>query len=88
MRKTDISNAVRKRIYERDKYCVYCGTYCGDGYPRNIAHLISRGAGGSGREENLYLVCPSCHVKEHNGELDKSIPVSYLRRLYPNEDYS
>ena len=82
MKKTDISAKVRKRIYERDKYCVYCGKWCGEGYPRNIAHLTSRGSGGLGIEENLYLVCPDCHVKEHNGELDRNIPINYLKGLY------
>ena len=87
MKKTEITNKVRQRIYERDRYCVYCGAWCGEGYPRNIAHLKSKGAGGLGREENLYLVCPSCHVKEHNGETDKNIPLNYLKSLYPNEKY-
>ena len=88
MKKTDISKAVIKRIYERDRVCVYCHRWCGEGYPRNIAHLTSRGAGGPGREQNLYLVCPDCHIREHNGELDKRIPVEYLKGLYPDEDYS
>ena len=87
MKKTEISKKVRERIYQRDKYCIYCGTWCGDGYPRNIAHFISRGAGGLGIEENLYLVCPNCHIKEHNGELDRSIVVNYLKKLYPEVDY-
>ena len=88
MKKTDIPNSVRKRIYERDKWCVYCGAWCGEGYPRNIAHYSSRGSGGPGIEQNLYLVCPTCHIQEHNGEKDRTIVRDYLKGLYPDEDYS
>ena len=57
--------ALRRRVFLRDKWtCRECGAICGWA-SGHLAHIISRGAGGSDTEENTRLLCAECHDKEH-----------------------
>ena len=57
---------LRRRVFLRDKWtCQKCGCICG-WVSGQLAHIISRGAGGSDTEENTRLLCAECHGKEHN----------------------
>lgn len=57
---------LRYRVFVRDLYhCRDCGMPC-TWESGHMAHIISRGAGGSDSEDNCRLLCMSCHVKEHN----------------------
>lgn len=60
---TSISNQVRQRVRERDKWCIFCGKQGSD-----IMHFVPRSSGGLGIEQNLALGCRECHMK-----LDQSI---------------
>ena len=33
----------------------------------HLAHIRSRGAGGEDQLFNVRVLCPECHIKEHNG---------------------
>lgn len=67
---TDISMAVKKKVWERDRGCC---VVCGNTY--NVmpnAHFISRSKGGLGIEENVVTLCTimtknKCHYKYDNG---------------------
>ena len=57
---------LRRRVFTRDRWtCQVCGEVCG-WTSGHLAHKVSRGAGGSDTEENTRLLCPTCHMKEHN----------------------
>lgn len=82
---TAISARVRKRIHERDQYCRYCGRSTN----LQIAHYVSRGRGGKGCEENLILLCSTCHWQMDNGNnyeemrRIKHFCAAYLQSIYP-----
>lgn len=93
---TDISMAVKKKVFERDKgRCVVCGnTY-------NVmpnAHYIPRSKGGLGIEQNIVTLCTmmttnKCHHRYDNGskpehEFIKTKIKRYLMSKYDdwNED--
>lgn len=89
---TDISMAVKKKVFERDHgCCVVCG--CNYNVMPN-AHYISRAKGGLGIEENIVTLCTgftqnNCHHKFDNGtkeekELIGGIIKSYLKSKYTN----
>ncbi|HHX72167.1 MAG TPA: HNH endonuclease [Clostridiales bacterium] len=79
-----ISRAVKEKVLERDKYCVWCGR---PGIPN--AHFIPRSQGGLGIEENVLTLCPECHRKyDHTTERKKMQGHFriYLRIQYPDWD--
>ena len=79
----EISQKVRKRVLERDKWCIVCGSP--NGLPN--AHYISRGQGGLGIEENIVTLCFSCHNRmDHSTERTKlkQVVSEYLESNYPN----
>lgn len=65
--------ALRDRVYERDRgRCQWAG--CGKLLPKygsvftraHLAHIVSRGAGGSDTAENTRILCPPHHlIEEH-----------------------
>lgn len=55
---TDISQKVKKVVWERDNHCCIC---CGSPYSMPNAHYISRAKGGLGIEENVVTLCLRCH---------------------------
>ena len=89
---TDISMAVKKKVWERDNgRCVVCG----NNY--NVmpnAHYISRSNGGLGIEQNVVTLCTEltdnkCHRQYDFGtkeekELIGSIIKEYLKSKYDN----
>lgn len=51
--------AVRKEVYVRDNgRCILCGQR----YNLQVAHYVSKGAGGLGIPENLVMLCVNCHL--------------------------
>lgn len=55
-------NVIRKKIWERDKWCVICGSQGHD-----VHHVVYRSRGGKDAENNLVLLCRDCHRAIHNG---------------------
>lgn len=68
--------ALRFSCFERDKWrCQECGRWIAwgedwsnpQGRPvGEMAHIKSRGAGGSDTLDNVRTLCPKCHGDEHN----------------------
>jgi 5-methylcytosine-specific restriction endonuclease McrA len=63
---------LRRECYERDDHrCTVCGIYLRweAGYfdSMHMAHIVSRGAGGSDALENVTSKCPGHHWEEHSG---------------------
>lgn len=57
-----ISNAMRKRVYARDRYrCVLCDSDQGI----QIHHVVPRGKGGTDYLHNLATLCWRCHAAIH-----------------------
>jgi 5-methylcytosine-specific restriction endonuclease McrA len=56
----DVPPAVRRAIYERDHICRGCGRT-----GRHIHHVTHRSQGGDHDEQNLILLCGSCHDTAH-----------------------
>lgn len=57
---------LRQEVFERDKFrCCDCGKLV-SWDSGHLAHIKSRGAGGSDVELNLRTLCALCHAKEHN----------------------
>lgn len=81
MNRTSITPKVRKEVYERDRWCVLCGTP----YNLQCAHFISRGSGGLGIPQNLVMLCIKCHrdydQSGHRKEIREQIK-NYLSRFY------
>lgn len=65
-------HALRTDVFERDNYtCQNCGAgvLWNTGH---LAHIKSRGAGGSDTRENTRILCQGCHlINDHN---PKSVP--------------
>ena len=82
---TDITAAVRERVYERDfGRCIFCGAH---GLPN--AHYIPRSKGGLGIEENVVTACVMCHHLMDNSDERKQYlekARSYLLSSYPQWD--
>ena len=89
---TDISQKVKKAVWERDGgRCVVCG--CNYNVMPN-AHYIARSKGGLGIEENIVTLCTEltdnkCHHKydfgtrEEREEIGERI-AEYLKSKYPD----
>jgi 5-methylcytosine-specific restriction endonuclease McrA len=66
---------LRSRRWRLDRgICHTCGIatfywprFDGDPQAYDMAHIVSRGAGGSDVIENVRTECHSCHMREHNG---------------------
>ena len=63
---------LRRRVFTRDGWmCCECGRVC-SWTSGHLAHIQSRGAGGSDTEENTRLLCGDCHRAEHGNPLPKA----------------
>lgn len=68
---------LRMKCWSRDnETCKACGErvhfsarFAGDPLAYDMAHLKSRGAGGSDLPSNVRTLCHSCHMREHAGKL-------------------
>ena len=84
----DITQAVKKRVWERDGHCCI---HCGSPMAMPNAHYIPRAHGGLGIEENVVTLCLCCHDKYDNSPerpiLHEEIR-DYLKSKYPNWDES
>ena len=66
---------LRDECFDRDMgICGKCGKliykyarYAGDPDAYDMAHVQSRGAGGSDTLENVRALCHRCHMREHAG---------------------
>ena len=61
--------------YDRG-YCQECtvathfrARWDGDPHAYDMAHIVSRGAGGSDTLDNVRTLCHRCHMAEHNGRI-------------------
>ena len=84
---TDIPQAVKKAVWERDNHCcIVCGrTY--SAMPN--AHFIPRSQGGLGIEQNIVTLCNRCHFDYDNTDkrkVFKQIIREYLQSKY--EDWN
>jgi len=78
---TDISAKVRQEVYEREQWCIVCGSP----YNLQVAHYIPRSKGGKGIAQNLVRLCFKCHfdydMTSKRGHIG-SIIADYLKRHY------
>ena len=57
---------LRRQCFERDFWhCTVCHTPV-SWASGHMAHIVSRGAGGSDIVSNVTTKCAECHMKEHN----------------------
>lgn len=79
---TSISNQVRQRVRERDKWCIFCGKQ-----GQQICHIRPRSKGGLGIPENLVYGCVSCHMmldqSKHRKEMIE-FALQHLSKHYPD----
>ncbi len=69
--KGDALAALRRECFTRDNWrCVDCGKPV-SWVSGHMAHIQSRGAGGSDVIDNVLTKCADCHWKEHN---PKAVP--------------
>ena len=90
MKGTEITPKVREKVYERDSFeGAPCCILCGRPYPE-VHHVISRGAGGKGIEQNLVCLCYRCHKRYHaTGDKGmKKAMIDYLKKYYPEWEES
>ena len=71
-------SALRQDVYDRDKgTCQICRQHVRDGFPEyqkyDLAHIKSRGSGGSDLPSNCRTLCHRCHMKEHSGKIDRKL---------------
>lgn len=60
-KKKRISNSLRKRVFERDKYrCISCGTHL----DLTCDHIFPESKGGETTLENLQTMCRSCNSQK------------------------
>lgn len=90
-RALSISNAVRKRVRERDGCCVLCFLKYGrlNAARLECAHYIGRGQSGLGIPENLVLLCAACHREYDQSparDEDREIIAGHLRAIYDGWD--
>lgn len=69
----DDLESLRELVWQRDgHHCVKCGKWVAlnadDSFKKmDLAHIKSRGAGGSDTADNTYCSCHCCHIgKSHN----------------------
>lgn len=67
---------IRRNVRERDKWCVICGEEGQD-----IHHVVYKHHGGKDTEDNLVLLCKSCHEAIH----DNKPTTAMIRRGIHNE---
>lgn len=76
---------MKRRVWERDGYCVYCG----NPNAAPVAHYIARSQGGLGIEENILTLCESCH-RRYDQTADRKMMREFFRRYliarYPEFD--
>ena len=82
---TDIPQAVKKKVWERDEHrCVLCRrTRC----CAPNAHFVARSQGGLGIEENIVTLCLYCHdLYDQSAERDaiREELREYLQSKYPD----
>lgn len=79
----EISPKVKRIVWERDKWCIFCGTP----YALPEAHYIPRSASGLGIEQNIVTLCRDCHRRldqtSERPQLLKQVK-EHLERHYPN----
>ena len=68
-----ITQAVKRKVLERDEYCVWCGR---EGAPN--AHYISRAQGGLGIEQNVLTLCTECN-RRYDQSTDRRLMREYFR---------
>lgn len=82
---TDISQKVKRAVWERDGHCVFCG----NPYASPNAHYISRAQGGLGIEQNILTLCMDCH-RRYDQTTDRAqmrdFFKEYLKGQYPDWD--
>lgn len=87
---TDISQSVKKKVWERDEgCCVVCGM---NGYVMPNAHILSRSKGGLGIETNIVTLCTDlnpnkCHSKFDNGTKEEHERIYELIEAYMKQHY-
>ena len=68
--------AIGRRVRQRARHrCGYC--LCGEtllGMPMEFDHLIPQAAGGTTREENLWLACHRCNAFKGTHTSDGGLP--------------
>ena len=77
------SNATRRKVWERDNGCIFCGSYDSP----TMAHYISKAKNGLGIEQNMAIVCMECHRKmDHTEQRPEYLKrfKEYLDNLYPD----
>ncbi|MCL2220975.1 MAG: hypothetical protein FWC20_01860 [Oscillospiraceae bacterium] len=83
-RALDISQKVRKAVYERDSddgispLCIICKR----GDMLSVAHYIPRSLSGLGIEQNLGVMCIPCHDKHDHGYPEERKSIDRLFRKY------
>ena len=88
----DVSDSVRKKLYERDSYGYPpfpCCATCGRPGRHDPSHYIKRSQSGLGILENLINQCRDCHMKMEQGDKDLLRKAKHhLMSHYPywNED--
>ena len=86
---TDISQKVKKIVWERDNHCC---VICGNNY--NVmpnAHYIRRTKGGLGIEQNVFTACTDltenkCHSNFDKYGIGKDKVIAHFKKYYPNWD--
>ena len=82
---TNISAETKKRVYERDKGCIFCGSPLG--LPE--AHFIPRSKGGSGGEKNIITACRyTCHKKLDSGTKDERNAYRFIAKRHLMSKYA
>lgn len=81
---TDISQVVKKEVWERDLHrCIFCKKQVP--LSNANAHFIPRSAGGLGISQNIITACNECHNEQDNGkksiEYDR-VAEKYLKKYY------
>ncbi len=60
----EIKKGLARKVIERDsQLCQLCGAQGND-----IHHIIYKSHGGLDKEENLILLCRTCHAKAHSSD--------------------
>lgn len=60
VRTKPLSKTTRRKVIERDKACVLCGS----GAPFEVDHIIRYIDGGSNLPDNLQTLCEPCHQRK------------------------
>ena len=80
----DIPTKIKQVVWERDGHrCIFCGKSVSKSCAN--AHLVKRGQGGLGIEQNIFTACVECHHEEDNGKNTKDYErkaEKYLKLIY------